>query len=296
MQTPCDHWLSKLTELKKDRSRGTAPHKPLLHLVVIDLFESGKLASGEFRRDGELAFRFNSYWSLGAVGRGSRPDVKLPFFHSRSDGFWTPCEDDGREAAAREQARIARLDPDYLLCLADPSFRDSARRTILLTHFSGDTRDSLAALLGMDLASVPSDDPLPKALPSELLRKRETRFAFEVLPAYDFTCALTGYRMVAEDGTTILDAAHIHSFSNGGPCIVRNGLALSKTAHWLFDRGFWSLSDELYVLVKKQDFHETGGLSLLLKPKDGLALEKLPALNHRPDPEHLAWHRNKHRF
>lgn len=290
------HWLSKLANLKKDQSRGTAPHKPLLHLVVIDLFECGKLAGGDFRRDGELAFRFNSYWSLGAVGRGSRPDVKLPFFHSRSDGFWTPYEEGGREAGARDLARIARLDPDYLLCLADPAFRDSARRTLVLHHFSGETRASLATLLGMDLPSEPSDDSLPKPPPAILRRKREARFAFAVLPAYDFTCALTGYRMVAEDGTTILDAAHIQSFSHGGPCTVGNGLALSKTAHWLFDRGFWSLSDQLHVLVKKQDFHETGSLGLLLKPKDGLALKKLPGILYRPEPSFLAWHRAKHRF
>ncbi len=300
MQTS-DHWLSKLTDLNQDRSRGTAPHKPLLHLVVLDLFESGKLASGEFRRDGELAFRFNSYWSLGAVGRGSRPDVKLPFYHSRSDGFWTPFEEDGREAAARELARIARLDPGYLLCLADPGFRAAARRTILLTHFSGSSRAALAALLGIDLDAAPGDLPdsvlcSGASVTAVPLPKRETRFAFEVLPAYDFTCALTGYRMVAEDGTTILDAAHIRSFSKGGPCLVRNGLALSKTAHWLFDRGFWSLSDDLHVLVKKKDFHETGGLSLLLKPKDGNPLEKLPGLNNRPDPGYLAWHRDKHKF
>jgi putative restriction endonuclease len=217
------HWLSKLANLKKDHSKGIAPHKPLLHLVVIDLFESGKLASGEFRRDGELAFRFNSYWSLGAVGRGSRPDVKLPFYHSRSDAFWTPYEDDGREAAARELARIARLDPDYLLCLADPAFRAAARRTILLTHFSGSIRANLADLLGIDLESTPDDLPLPASSSPEASRKREARFAFDVLPAYDFTCALTGYRMVAEDGTTILDAAHIHSFKYGGPCHVVSG-------------------------------------------------------------------------
>lgn len=292
----CNHWLSKLTDLKKDRSKGTAPHKPLLHLVVIDLFESGKLAGGEFRRDGELAFRFNSYWSLGAVGRGSRPDVKLPFFHTRTDGFWTPYEEDGREAAARDLARVARLDPGYLLCLADPSFRAAARRTILLTHFSGNTRAALAALLGIELENDLSDLPLAKTQSADLSRKREARFALEVLPAYDFTCALTGYRMVAEDGTTILDAAHIHSFSRGGPCSVRNGLALSKTAHWLFDRGFWSLSDELHVLVKKQDFHETGGVSLLLKPKDGMPLEKLPNSRNHPDPDYLAWHRTRHKF
>jgi hypothetical protein len=41
---------------------------------------------------------------------------------------------------------------------------------------------------------------------------------------------------------------------------------------------------------------ETGCINLLLKPKDGTTLEKIPALNHRPDPEYLAWHRSKHRF
>jgi putative restriction endonuclease len=296
LNTKFHYWLSKLSELKKDRSRGTAPHKPLLHLVVLDLFETGKLSNGEFRRDGELAFRFNSCWSIGAVGRGSRPDVKLPFFHSRSDGFWTPYEEDVREAVAREVARIARLNPDYLLCLAAPEFRAAARRSILLSHFSGFSRASLAALLGIDLGIDDKYAPPPILSQSERSRKRETRFAFEVLPAYDFTCALTGYRMVAEDGTTILDAAHIHSFSKGGPCTVNNGLALSKTAHWLFDRGFWSLSDDLHVLVKKKGFYETGGLNLLLKPKDGLLLEKCPAPNNRPEPNYLAWHRAKHKF
>ncbi len=289
-------WLSKLTDLNQDRARGTAPHKPLLHLVVIDLFEAGKLASGEFRRDGELAFRFHSYGSLGAVGRGSRPDVKLPFYHSKSGGFWTPYEDDGREAAARELARVARLHPDYLLCLADPAFRAAARRTILLTHFSGSIRANLADLLGIDLETAHDEVPSPALTSPEASRKREARFAFEALPAYDFTCALTGYRLVAEDGTTALDAAHIHGFKQGGPCTLRNGLALSKTAHWLFARGFWSLSDDLRVLVKQHHFHETGDLGLLLKPKDGQPLEKLPLSAHRPDPGHLAWHRARHRF
>ena len=263
---------------------------------MIDLFESGKLASGEFRRDGELAFRFNAYWSLGAVGRGSRPDVKLPFFHSRTEGFWTPFEEDGRAATARELARIARINPDYLLCLADPSFRTAARRTILLNHFSGNTRAALAALVGITLDGDLDETDSPPASTRDIGRKREARFAFDVLPAYDFTCALTGYRMVAEDGTTILDAAHIHSFSNGGPCSVHNGIALSKTAHWLFDRGFWSLSDDLRVLVKKNQFHETGVMGLLLKPKDGKFLEKLPQSGNRPDPIHLDWHRRKHKF
>ena len=296
MPPPHDLWLSRLAHLQKDRSRGAAPHKPLLHLVVLDLFEAGKLASGEFQRDGELAFRFNAYWSLGALGRVSRPDVKLPFFHSRSDGFWSPHDPDGRESTDRNLARIARIHPDYLLCLADPTFRAAARQTILLAHFSGTSRNALAALLGIDLPTDTTELPPPPPSASDTTRKRDTRFSFEVLPAYDFTCALTGYRMVADDGTTILDAAHIRSFSHGGPCIVRNGLALSKTAHWLFDRGFWSLSDDLLILVKPSTFHESGDLSLLLKPKDGQPIRTPSLTTAHPDPEHLTWHRQHHGF
>jgi len=60
-------WLERLANLKLDRSRGAAPHKPLLLLVVFDLIE-----------DGNLTFRFSSYWTIVAERRNSQPDVRLP--------------------------------------------------------------------------------------------------------------------------------------------------------------------------------------------------------------------------
>ncbi|MCB1129702.1 MAG: HNH endonuclease, partial [Verrucomicrobiae bacterium] len=157
-------------------------------------------------------------------------------------------------------------------------------------------RAALANLLGIDLDADDGDFPPPEPATTHATRKRDTRFAFEVLPAYDFTCALTGYRMVAEDGTTILDAAHIRSFKHGGPCLARNGLALSKTAHWLFDRGFWSLDDDLHILVKQTTFHESGDAALLLKPKDGNRIRVPNLATFHPDTQHLAWHRKQHGF
>jgi hypothetical protein len=32
-----EHWLRRITKLRVDRSRGPAPHKPLLLLVVLEL-------------------------------------------------------------------------------------------------------------------------------------------------------------------------------------------------------------------------------------------------------------------
>jgi hypothetical protein len=100
--------------------------------------------------------------------------------------------------------------------------------------------------------------------------------------------------MIAVDGTTPLDAAHIHQFKRGGSCHPTNGLALSKTAHWLFDRGFWSLTDDCEVLVAAQRFEEAGEPAQLLKPRAGQPIHLPPNPLFQPDPVCLRWHRERH--
>ncbi len=52
------HWLAKLAHLRVDRSRGIAPHKPLLVLVVLELIESQELLTPTLQLSPALAFRF----------------------------------------------------------------------------------------------------------------------------------------------------------------------------------------------------------------------------------------------
>lgn len=291
-------WLERLSSLKQDRARGPAPHKPLLLLVVLDLVEEGKLTSRLMPRDGSLAFRFSSYWTIIAHRRTSRPDVRLPFYHMRTDGFWTPLDADGKVSAARETAALARLDPEFLECAADPAFRELARRTLTARYFEPNERAELYRLCGIE---VPSSD-LVAAEAARFIRsdrdeaRRDAKFLVRVLPAYDFTCALTRYQMIAVDGSSPLDAAHIQQFKRGGPNDLANGLALSKTAHWLFDRGFWSITDHYKILVKASAFEEAGEFSQLLKPHAGREIMLPKSRHHWPAPRFLAWHRERHGF
>jgi hypothetical protein len=85
----CSRWLSVLNDLHYDPARGIAPHKPLLLLVLCDLAEEGKLSTSTLQRNGDLAFRFSSYFRAVALRRGTKPDVRLPFFHLRTEGVWT---------------------------------------------------------------------------------------------------------------------------------------------------------------------------------------------------------------
>lgn len=293
----CRIWLEHLANLHLDRSRGAAPHKPLLLLVVLDLIEDGKLAGGLLARDGNLAFRFSSYWSIVAERRNARPDVRLPFYHLKSDGFWTPLDVDGKPAESRDRAVLAQLDVSFLACAQEADFRGLARRTLIAKYFQPQERTTLYGLIGLE---PPPDDVVAgdalrfQEAPDD--RKRDARFSFRVLPAYDFTCALTRYRMVSVDGKTAVDAAHIHQFRRGGPNHPTNGIALSKTAHWLFDRGFWSIADSYRVLVKPGCFDESGEAAHLLKPRAGHEI-LLPAnRSYWPAREFLEWHRQKHGF
>src|SRR5690349_1958008 len=91
-----EHWLAKIARLRIDRSKGPAPHKPLLLLVVLELAEQGLLPKEILPLAPELAFRFCTYWNIVAQRRTQRPDVRLPFHHLDRDGFWTALDENGK--------------------------------------------------------------------------------------------------------------------------------------------------------------------------------------------------------
>ena len=78
---------------------------------------------------------------------------------------------------------------------------------------------------------------------------RDANFRRHVVDAYDNTCAVTRLRIVNGGGKAEAQAAHIWSVASGGPDVIQNGIALSATAHWLFDRHLISLTDEYGLLV-----------------------------------------------
>jgi putative restriction endonuclease len=292
-----EFWLERLGQLRpehaKKQERGLAPHKPLLLLVLLDLAEEGRLKSPEIELSADLAFRFAIYWKVAAERRRTKPEVRLPFFHLRTSGFWTPLDASGRNADARGTATIARLDLDFHRCLGDPEFRQLARRKLVAKWFEQPAeRVALYSMLGMPIPSrdvAEADAKLGEAAAAKA-RGREGRFRSLVLPAYDYTCALTGYR-VNTLGDYLVDAAHIYEFGRGGNNEPQNGLALAKNSHWLFDRGLWSISDDYRVIVTSASFEEEGPDAFLLRNMAGRSI-RLPDRSHLyPDRRYLAWHR-----
>ena len=117
---------------------------------------------------------------------------------------------------------------------------------------------------------------------------RDRIFRRVVLRAYDARCAITSLKLINGRGRAEVEAAHIRPVEANGPDIVNNGLALSGTAHWMFDRGLIALDDDLQILVSRQA-NDPDGIRAMIN-RTGHALPPLRAAD-RPHPHFLDWHR-----
>lgn len=117
---------------------------------------------------------------------------------------------------------------------------------------------------------------------------RDRAFRRAVLRAYDGRCAVTGWKLVNGGGRLEAEAAHIRPVEHAGPDSIRNGLALSGTVHWMFDRGLIGLSDELDIMVSRQ-VNDPSSIEAIINPTRKALVPS--AAGDRPHPAFLAWHR-----
>lgn len=142
-----------------------------------------------------------------------------------------------------------------------------------------------------DLPGLADDpaDPLRRLIALSGTRAfRDRIFARQIQEAYDRTCAVTGLRIINGGGRPEVQAAHIKPVAENGADSVRNGLALSGTVHWMFDRHLISVDDDYRILVHPKVPDQIKGLispsGKLLLPSDA---------SSRPHPYYLKYHREQ---
>ncbi|TPN54064.1 MULTISPECIES: HNH endonuclease [unclassified Mesorhizobium] len=117
---------------------------------------------------------------------------------------------------------------------------------------------------------------------------RDRIFRRIVLRAYDERCAITGLKLINGGGRAEVSAAHIRPVEKNGPDIVSNGIALSGTAHWMFDRGLISLSDDLEILISRQVNDLASVQTFINRTRRAISPRRQL---ERPHPHFLQWHR-----
>jgi putative restriction endonuclease len=184
--------------------------------------------------------------------------------------------------SGRAQSAVRPLSPSDFKRIFDLGFEEGAP---LLPRLDDDL-----SLPGFGEAQTPFKfDQLrdrTSVIVSRILRDRVFRRV--VLRAYDERCAITGLKLINGKGRAEVAAAHIRPVEASGPDIVSNGIALSGTAHWMFDRGLIGLADDLEILISRQTNDPQGVRSIINKSGRALAPRRM---SDRPHPHFLRWHR-----
>ncbi|HWI86692.1 MAG TPA: HNH endonuclease [Sphingomonas sp.] len=185
--------------------------------------------------------------------------------------------------SGRAQAAVRPISIEDFNRILDLGIPDEApllpRAGAILYRQPGLLREELAPFLDAERDRV-------SYYSSRLVRDRVFRRV--VLDAYDCRCAVTGLKFINGGGRAEVEAAHIKPVEHDGPDDIRNGLALSGTAHWMFDRGLISLADDLSLLASRQ-VNDVDSVWKLMNASRAANVPLNPA--YRPHPIYLAWHR-----
>jgi putative restriction endonuclease len=151
----------------------------------------------------------------------------------------------------------------------------------------GENLTAEGALPGFSEPPVPFERPIVEMMVSRPFRERS--FMHNVRAAYSNRCAITGLRLINGGGRPEVQAAHIQPVASNGPDSVRNGLALSGTVHWMFDRGLISIGDDYKILVAKNRVPDDA--VRFLNQSGLINLPNDPTLY--PNAHYLKFHRNE---
>ncbi len=312
-----DDYAKRFARLRTNRNRKVwsevtahqAPHKPILLLCVLDLFESGEIPSNLIEISDDLAELFGKYWER--VLPFSRPgNLALPFFYLRGDGFWHLVPRQGGIGVGsqitsltrlREEVVGARLDENLYDLFRSEENRDRLRRVLIETYFSPETRRPVveqgvlnrgAFVYSEELLNPPEDRRIAETLAAEEAYRpaiRDQGFRRAVVTAYSHRCALCGIRVRTLDARTAVTAAHIVPWSETQDDRPANGMALCRMCHWTFDEGLLGVSQKYQVIASWQ-LTVSNNLPGYLTNLEGRGIVGPSRERFWPDTESLRWH------
>lgn len=124
-------------------------------------------------------------------------------------------------------------------------------------------------------------------------RVRSSIFSRKVKENYDYACAVCGKSRFSPIGTPEVEAAHIYPKSENGKDEPRNGIALCRFHHWAFDAGWFSITEDMEIIVKTEaDYNIPEQLESFV----GQSIQAPNDSDLAPHPVYLAGHRQLHNF
>ncbi|MDB5240342.1 MAG: restriction endonuclease, partial [Spirosoma sp.] len=275
---------------------------------IIELIEKQVITENRVTVTPELVATFKENFAL-LVRTVHKDDFTQPFFYLQSDGFWFLKAKAG--AAIDNHIRSVqtlsdRLDYGYFAADLFPLLTNEYTRlqlkNSLLDYYFADTKAGFLTIKNAgrtylnDLETyLLNEKEISYTKAIKLVDDEETRFVrgglFKKLVSkvYDFTCAISGMKVIAIDGSSLVEACHIVPISISGDDKVTNGIALSPTLHTAFDRGMIGVDERLRVVVSPS-LADNVASPHNLKQFHGQPLRLPFGEVHYPKRESFEWH------
>jgi putative restriction endonuclease len=266
MQVSIETYKKKLT--RDLRTAPGAPHKICMLLAVFDLVRSGYLKINRIEYSQPLLESYRQYFDAVRTDF-NHPNPYFPFYYlsgtlkTKEKSFWrvvplpgkSPKEPRGNKDITENLSHV-ELENDLFSLIQDPVSLEVLTDALVRYWFDRGYEDLLAVASQAKLVSNYEhrlrDLNAPKASepePPEYIRN--PAFRRVVLDTYDYRCAATGLRVLVND-TAMVEAAHIHPFSESGDDDPRNGLALTPNMHWAMDSQLIAPGPDFKWHVSKQ--------------------------------------------
>ncbi|MEX0719087.1 MAG: HNH endonuclease [Balneolaceae bacterium] len=293
-------WLRNLNRNRNsknwdEKTTNRAPHKPFLLLSILDGVEQGWVKTNNIELSQDLKDTFFSYWNP-VMGGERNTSISTPFTHLNSEPFWDLIDNN--------HAIIAE---EFFSEMKSEKGRSKIREIILGEFFSADTADLLSEIVGANgevweysiKADMLTGKPFQafkksdgkRVLTEKEIQKRDRGFSLNVRRHYDYHCAICKSKILTPAGASLAEGAHIIPWSESYNDDPRNGLALCRNHHWMFDRLLITVRKnfniEISPVLLKAENHlfriENINGNTLLLPKNKRFFPAVEALQHHSD-------------
>lgn len=267
------------THLRRASQHGGAPHKPVLLLAVIKGFENELFRSDKLYITPEFVGLFRSIWHNYVDSPHHIMRFYLPYFHLKNEkaDFWNLVPKLGYESwvmsnniirsfnKLKKAVDYVRIDKELVELLQRSDTRETLKKSIVDKYFpahsgkdnSDNYLNDISSQILHDSAAVyrnriqQMQSELPEEVVQEEIYVRSGQFRYEVLHAYDNTCAISRLKIDIDSNETnsMVDACHIIPFSETHDDTISNGIALTPTLHRAFDRGLLGINTDLKVVL-----------------------------------------------
>lgn len=276
--------FENLTVWKQGGKR--APHKPLLALYALSCaIQKDKRLLPFSELNSKLIELLHDF---GPPQKSYRPEY--PFWRMQKDGIWevkspetvewqlTSSGDAKKSQLLQHNAHGGFPEKIYTLLQKDPSLFSSVVQKLLEDNFPPSIHEDILQSVGIDLSAGIAT-----------IKRRNPDFRNRVLRAYENRCAICGFDIRMENTPICLEAAHIKWHTAGGPDEEKNGLALCTLHHKLFDRGAFTFSEDMKILVSDRA-NGSDAFNKWLLNYHGQRLSTPNRTSYQPSMSFRTWH------